>query len=230
MCYALYLNNLKKCTKEVNMAVRGGVILTRLENFDYLFKKELAIAEGIRAKRNFLYKLVNNVTEFDYRLACYYAQSFKDVMDTVENGYSVKGVTKQFKCFIKNAKSKYICTKNINVGIKDINGKITVTVFEGKVEKYTFVINDIEDYVKASLYLVSLLGSLEEVSEGYRVWFSEYLAKEYKKIVNDYIPEPYIEKERITKDLRSFVMKENKEKCISLEEGKLIHLNNHKCM
>lgn len=221
--YENYLSSLKKNLVEVSRAVKSGVTLSRLEYFDYLFKKELSIVEGLRSQRSLLNRVINTVSDSDYRLACFYAKGFSDIMKTVEAGYSVKGIKKQFNSYIKIAESRYICSATTIVRVKDLNGKITVIIANENFEK-EFIINNIEDYIKTSLYLLSLLGSYDEDDNGCKEWVSTYLYKEFEKVATDRVAEVFIERESVAKDLKSYMVKNIKDKSIKSENGKVVHI------
>ena len=221
MFYENYLVSLKGNIVSVSKAVRGGVVLTRLEEFDYLFKKELMIVEGIKNKRNILNKVINNVTNSDYRLAHFYAEAFSSIMNTIKNGYTVKGIEKQLKYFTKQASSKYICSVPLKVEVSDLNGKITVS-FISKGNKEDYTISNIQEYVRVAFCLVSTLGSIDEQDNGYREWFHSYLTKELVKVDKGYEAEPFVEKDSIAKDLKSYIYADIREK--SVKNGKVIYL------
>lgn len=227
MNYENYLSNLKGNIVSVNKAVKEGVVLSRLEHFDYLFKKELMIAEGIRSQRRFLNKLINNATSIDYRLACFFANGFKEMFETIEKGYSVKGLEKQYKSMIRTAYAKYICSKLFKLNVTDINGRIKLELSLSGVKTEVFEIRSMEDYISFTIYLISLLGSYDEQSNGYKEWFGFYLPKEFNKIKNNVNPEPFIERKNVAKDLNSFVSSNLKKTCISDSKGKVIPISNN---
>lgn len=224
MSYENYVSSLKKNIVEINRAVKGGTVLSRLENFDYLFKKELAIAEGVRSKRSLLNRIVNNVTDVDYRTANFYAEGFSSIMRTVRDGYSVKGISKQFKHFIRVANSKYICSSVVVALVSDLNGKITVKIGTEYSEEETHEINNIGDYARVALHLLSLLGSLEEENNGYRDWFNTYLMKELTRVELGYEAEPFIERESVAIDLKSYMKGDIKNRSVKEGNGRVIHL------
>lgn len=223
MFYENYLSRLKGNVLSINSAIRGGVILSRLEYFDYLFKKELMIVEGLRNKRNFIDRIVNNSSSCDYRIACFYAQGLSDIMRVVENGYSVQGLKNQFKTMVRVAHSKYICSKNIKVLVSDINGKIHVEVPSvGE----SCVISNMEDYIAFSIFLLSLLGSYDERDNGFKEWFGTYLAKEFYKIIHNVAPVPFVERETVAKDLKSFISIKRKKVVVPRNKDNVVQLNN----
>lgn len=224
MFYENYLLSLKGNIVSVSKAVRGGVVLSRLEEFDYLFKKELMIVEGIKDKRNLLNKVINNVTNSDYRLAHFYAEAFSSIMNTINNGYTVKGISKQFKSFTRNASAKYICSVPLKVNVTDLNGKITVTFYtKGNQEDY--IINNMQEYVRVAFCLVSTLGSLDEEDNGYRKWFHSYLTNELVKVDKGYNAEPFVEKSSVAKDLKSYMFDNIKDRSFKTDGGKVIYLS-----
>lgn len=223
MNYENYLLSLRENISTVSKAVRSGVVLTRLEQFDFLFKKELSIIEGIRSKRTILNKVYNNITSIDYRLANFYAEGFSKVLKTIEEGYTVKGVSKQFKSFVRNATSKYIYSHKIKVGVNDLNGKVSLTI-EKADSKEVYDINNMNDYIKVSLYLLSMLGSSDEKDNGYREWFNSYLSKEFNRIDSELKAEAFIEKKNVAKDLRSYMYSDIKSNSFTTDEGKVVHI------
>ncbi|MGV3076358.1 hypothetical protein ACEE21_14840 [Clostridium baratii] len=227
MNYENYLSNLKGNVVAVSRAVKGGVVLSRLEHFDYLFKKELMIAEGMRSQRRLLNKLINNATSIDYRLARFFANGFKEMFETIEKGYSVKGLEKQYKSMIRTAYAKYICSKLFKINITDNNGIIRLELSLSGVRTETFEIKGMEDYISFSIYLLSLLGSYDEPDNGYKEWFGYYLPKEFNKIKNNVEPTPFIENKNVAKDLSSYISSSLNETCISKNEGKVIPISNN---
>lgn len=223
MQYENYLNSLRRNLSEVSRAKKKGVQLSRLENFDFLFKKELARVEGLISKRGVLSKVVNSISDADYRLACFYANGISDIMDMVKSGYSVYGVKSQLKSFVKTAEAKYICRRGCRVEVSDLNGEILVTVSSYKSEN-TFCINDIYDYVKVALFTLSLVGSLDEEDGGYEAWFNTYLKGEFYKIAKGYSAEVYIEREKVAKDLKSYMLTDRVEKAEKKVNGRVIKL------
>lgn len=223
MFYEIYLASLKKNIAEINRAVKSGVILSRLERFDYLFKKELASIEGLINRRNLLNRVVNSMSDCDYRIADFCAKGFRDIMETAKTGYTVKGVSKQYKSYIKMAESRYICTDTVVAHVVDLNGKITVTIATDSFEEVLHISN-IEDYIKVSLRLISILISLEESDMGYKEWFSKYLFNEFSKVEEGVESEVFIERKPIAKDLKSYMVKDIKEKSQSVSSGKVIRL------
>lgn len=204
MNYKNYLLKLKSNISEVNKAVKDGVVLTRLENFDYLFKKELLSLKGLIHKRSMLNRIINNATKSDFRLALFYAKEFDDIVNVTEKGYSVKGIEKQFKSIIKYAYQKDICSSKFILKVSDINGKIKIDLRNSS-DKYEFEICNIVDYVAVSIYIVSLLGSFDERDKNFKDWFMLYLTNEYSKVEDELIPEPFIEKVKIEKDLKTYM-------------------------
>ena len=223
MFYENYLKSLRGNISSVSKAVRGGVVLTRLEEFDYLFKKELLIVEGIRNKRPVLNKVIRNITSSDYRLAHFYAEAFSSIINTIRDGYSVKGIEKQFKYFTKQATSKYICSVNLKVNVKDLNGKITVS-FSTKTNNEDYVISNMQEYIRVAFCLVSTLGSLDETDNGFREWFHSYLSNELVKVDKGYNAEPFIERDRIAKDLKSYINSDKKNRSFKSSDSKIIYL------
>lgn len=223
MFYETYLSSLKKNIVEVNRAVKGGVILSRLERFDYLFKKELASIEGLINRRNLLNRVVNSMSDCDYRMADFCAKGFRDIMETVKTGYTVKGVVKQYKSYIKMAESRYICTDTVIAHVTDLNGKITVTIATDSFEEVLHI-TSVEDYIKVSLRLLSILVSLEESDMGYREWFSHYLFNEFSKVEEGNPAEVFVEIKPIAKDLKSYMVGNIKEKSKSENNGKVVRL------
>lgn len=221
MDFQNYLFGLKKNISTVNKAVKGGSSLTRLERFDYLFKKELIILKGMRSKRTLLNRLVNNASNSDYRLACFYAMGFSGIMDTIENGYSVEGLRKQYTTIVKSARYNYICSKTFKVNISDRNGKIHVELTSDCFKKQEFEICSLKDYVSFSIYLVSLLGSLDEASSGFRKWFESYLAREFIKIEKGVSPKPFVEKDKVDKSFESSIIENDS----AIDNKKVIYLN-----
>ena len=227
MFYENYLSNLKKNVMEVNRALKGGVVLTRLEHFDYLFKKELMIAEGIMSDKGFFKKIFNDATNIDYRLANFYARCFKEMFNTIKKGYSVSGLEKQYKSFIKVAHSKYICSKLFKVNITDNNGRIKVLLKTGSSKIEDFEIVNMQDYISFTVFLISLLGSYDEQNNGYKDWFNSYLAKEFRKINRGVNPKPFIEKVSVARDLHSYVSATVISENVVPTGGKVIPLKNN---
>jgi len=224
MFYESYLLSLKGNLATVSKAVKSGVALSRLEEFDYLFKKELLIVEGLKDKRRFLNKVVSSITNPDYRLARFYAESFSSIMRTIQDGYTVKGIAKQFKSFTRNANMNYICSVPLKVDVADLSGKITVT-FYTKGNKEDYIIDSMQEYVRVAFCLVSTLGSIDELDNGYRKWFHSYLSNELVKVDKGYDAEPFIEKKTVAKDLKSFMLDNAKERSFATDGGKVIYLS-----
>lgn len=221
--YENYLSSLKKNLVGVSRAINGGVSLSRLEYFDFLFKKELSIVEGLRGKRSLLSRVLNSISDSDYRLACFYAKGLSDIMKTIETGYSVKEVKKQFNSFIRIAESRYICSATTIVRIKDLNGKITIIIANENSEK-EFIISNIDDYIESALYILSLLGSYDEDDYGCKEWVRTYLYKEFNRILTGEEAEIFIERESVAKDLKSYMKQSIKDKSIKTEKGKVVHI------
>ena len=224
MNYENYVLSLKKNIMEINKAVKDGAILTRLEEFDYMFKKELAIAEGVRAKRSIVNRILNNISDVDYRTANFYAEGFSSIIKTANEGYTVKGISKQFKGFIKIANSKFICSARACAIVSDLNGKIIVKMGTEHTKAELFEISNTDDYIKTAIHLLSLLGSLEEDNDNYKTWFNEYLYNIWFSVANGCKAEPFVERKSVALDLKSYMIGTYKERSIASGDGKVVHL------
>lgn len=204
MNYKKYVSSLKKNIVVVRKGLNEGVLLTKLEDFDYEFKKSLATLEGVTGKGSFLRKLIDNISDIDCRIANFYAEGLHSVMKLANEGYSMEKVSKQFKKFISTASNRFICSETVVSIVYDINSKIIVKIgcdYESKKVE----LNGVDDYISIAIYLLSLLGSLEESNKYYKEWLNSYLSKELDNIYKGIEAEPFIEDVPVALDLNTYL-------------------------
>lgn len=211
MYFEKYVKSSNKNISQVRDALNNGVTLSRAERFDFLFKKELCTLLGIRKGQGFIKKKLMNMVDLDYRLASFYANGLLETLETLNKGYTVKGIKSQLKSYIRKAEKSYICTTKVSVNISDCNGEVLVQVSAGN-EVENFTVKNKKDYIQTSLTLISLLGSIDEKNMGYRNWFSRYLFLEFNKIETGKVASIYIETKQVNKSLGDFVKVDNSDK------------------
>lgn len=208
MDYKSYVKSLGGSIAQVVRAKNKGVILSRYENFDLLFKKELAISEFVRDEHNPVFNIYNNITNFDYRLARFYADAFSSLMYGVYKGYTFEGIVKEYKYLIKEAKKKSICSGKFKVISGNKNNVYNIKILNKDLFNMEYSIGNTLDLVSSSLSLISLLGSLDEEDDDFREWLGGYLYKVFDDINNNLEATPYIEKETTLKSLKSYFLDE----------------------
>lgn len=228
MSYAKYLEGLKSSLVLVSRAKKSGVVLSRFEEFDNMFKKELAICEGLRRDHKLAFKLVSNINNVDFRVACLYAEAFSSVVDLVKDGYFFADVIGMFKDAYYTAKSKYIYAGKLSIDAKDKNSVLTIEVKSKKGYHKEYSVNTPEDMVVSFLSFVSYLGSCDEETREGESWFEEYLIIELNKIINGYKATPYVDEKKIV-GFKSYLDGNNIETDeakdeIRVEKGKVLHL------
>lgn len=207
-----YVGSLKGCIVKYNEAKKNGVVLSRLENFDYMFKRELASEMGIRQRDGGLSRLVRTVQDVDYRVACFYASVMSDLCDIQENGYSFELVSNLFKYYAKYAHSKSICRKKFYVIGEDSNNLYEITISDGIKDIFTFTISNKSECISALIAFTSMLGSKDEKESDEREWFERYLDKEFRKYPMGQEATPYVEGKKVVRNLKSYMAKPKKAK------------------
>ena len=233
MKYEVYEKSLIGCIREVNYAVKKGLVLTRLENFDYLFKRELAIIGGARLRGNFIQKAVKHLLDSDYRLAKFYAKGFREIVKIHEEGYSFSKVRVQLKNLIKEAKSNHIYSGGMKLTVSDKNGVISVDISKVMDDKVSFLIKNTEDYINTYMFIVSEIGCFDETSPSYRKWFKNYLETELLKVIFGGKAEVFVESQRVVEDFYHYSglkktekAKTTKAKAVKKEtKGKVVAFN-----
>lgn len=193
MSYSKYLRGLMSSISAVGRAERNGVVLTRREKFDNLFKRELVVFEGIRGRKHPVVDSVSYVTNIDYRLANFYAKYFSKIMQMVSSGYSFKGVESLFKDMCSEAKRNYIIKSKVYLSFSDMFNTLTVSLHSSSVED-SMEISDKSDFVSSALFLLSFLGSCDEKGMDAE-WFEDYLFDVYSSILRNERARPYLDRE-----------------------------------
>lgn len=221
MNYRKYLKGISKSIHYVVDAKKNNVALSRYENFDYMFKKELAICEGIRKDRNLFARMIDSVRDLDYRLACFYAEAFSDIVDILVEGYSYDYIAWLFSELYHDAKTKGIYGKNLNIDIDDYCNEYTVEISKGNEELFSYSITNISECVGALLEFVQDLGSMGESSEDSKKWFGNYLSGELSRVLKNQEAEPYIENKNVVVNLKEYSKSSTKIKKID-SKGNII--------
>lgn len=200
MYYREYLQDVRFSLSKVNKALNDGVILSRLERFDYIFKKLLLEQEGkivLPIKNKLL-----GIFDKDYAKAKFFAKSLSSIMKTYKKGYTVKGLEEQFKEFSKGFHSLF--GVDISVFVEDLNGVITVIMCENFKDIHIMDITGMDSYINTAIGVVSFLGAYKEKDEGYKNWFSNYLEKTVNIIKNNSEVTPFIERFTVRKNLNDY--------------------------
>lgn len=193
MSYSKYLRGLMSSISAVSRAERSGVVLTRHEKFDNLFKRELVVYEGLRARKHPVVDKISYMTNIDYRLANFYAKYFNKIMQMVSSGYSFKGVETLFKDMCSEAKRNYIIKSRVYLSFSDMFNTLTVSLHSSSVED-SMEISDKSDFVSSALFMLSFLGSYEEKGMDAE-WFEDYLFDVYNSILSNERAQPYLDRD-----------------------------------
>ena len=204
MFYSKYLSGLLRSISTVNKARELGVAFTRHEKFDNMFKRELAIREGLVNRRYLLFDSFDYVVDIDYRVACFYAKYFNKIMKLYHKGFSFKEAHKLLKSMCKEATKDYIVDDIVSISSGVEEGSLYVAVCSYDIDM-SFTIDDENDFVKHSVSLLSLLGAVEENTDAQVKWFSSYLVKELDKINRGVKAEPYVNRRKSVCYFRDYV-------------------------
>lgn len=207
MDYKLYLSGLKNSIRYVNRAVKSGVTLSRRENFDFMFKKSLAVAEGMRKPDSFLGSKIKSFQNIDYSIARFMSDYLSEAMDYVEEGYSFKDLKYFFKCMISDINGLGIGEDRYRVFFDDVNNVMEVCIYCHKYE-YTVNVSGVDSFISNFSELVSVLVKCDDE------WIKEYLIKELTKIREGMVCKQYVEKEKVIKDLRTYSLTDRKQKVV----------------
>lgn len=210
MSYKKYLSGLKDSLVIFRKANRVGANLSRYEAFDYMFKTELAVSEGMKKDVPFFKKKMMFIESVDYRIACFYAMFFSRLMN-MKKGYSFKTVKSLFKDILNYARNNCICSEKFNIEFKDCNNELITTVYS-KGSYYDYEISCYNDLVSSVLDLVSLLGSMDEKLDFNMDWFNGYLYKVYDCVCSGESAKPYVDSESFSITFKKFISEDVKTK------------------
>lgn len=219
MFYSKYLSGLLRSISTVRKAREQGVTFTRHEKFDNMFKRELAIREGLVNRRYLLSDSLDYVVDIDYRVACFYAKYFNKIMKLYHKGFNFKEAQKLLKSMCKEATKDYIVDDIVSVSSGVSEGSLYVAVCSYDIDM-SFTIDNEVDFVKHSIALLSLLGAVEENTDNQVRWFSSYLVKELDKISKGIKAEPFVNRRKSVCRFRDYVDSLQNE--VSSEKGELI--------
>lgn len=206
MSYEKYLNSIEGCIYDYRNAKRSGVVFSRFEKFDYLFKKELLVEEGVLKDAPFLRKRKLFIKSVDYRVACFYAKFFSDVM-FLENNYSFGNIRMVVRDIVKYAYNNCICLDKFKVLFTDKNSVLYIGLI-GKNSEFALSIKGKDDVARCLLDIISILGSEDEREDVGRLWLRSYLNKEYEAVKSGGNSSMYVEGDRKLSSLNDFVNKD----------------------
>lgn len=221
MSFKEYEIGLKDNLRVVSMARKAGVILSRKERIDYMFKRQYAISEGYTKEGKLLKSMLRHATDYDYRLAEYLAYVFSSVKAFEEDGFSFSNAELKFKHIVDLARSYSLCIGRYKILMSDKNGKFFAELYNKNKLCTKFKLGSVDDLCMSFIACASLLVGSGETSKNDREWVQDFLLKEYGKVKKGNRPEPYFDKGRVLINLEQY-LKENKEKELKVKEDRKI--------
>lgn len=229
MNYKKYLEGLKSSISTFVKAKNNGVVLTKREEFDLMFKKELAIAEGMKKNHKPVYKFLNTVNSVDFRIAGLYAYVLSRVMYLEEEGYSVKDIMLLFKDICKIARSKYIYSEKLKVSYDDSNSEFKIVVDFKNDEFFDFPINTKDEVINSLLSFASYVCSEEENDTSYKRFLNTYLFDVLYEINKGNRAVPLVDRDTKVKVFKNFIKGEKPNNRSAKEEhSKVIKIANYR--
>lgn len=222
MKFSSYEAGLKENIKVIRKAMESGVILSRKEKFDYLFKKQYAIRVGILRKEKFLDRVFKKASDYDYRIALLYAEVFENVKEIVSEGYEYAKICYLFDDVVELAKSYSISKGKYSIDISDKNNKFIVKMFNGSEECAKFKIRNMDDMVMSYIACTSLLVGSGEVTKSSKEWFSDYLFLQYKMVTIGEKANAYFERNRVLVNLEDFLKSDASKNLVEKKNEKIV--------
>lgn len=190
LMYETYLSGLKSSIRFFRDAVEEGKVFSRFEVFDNMFKKELAVEEGLKKGLPFIKKKIRFIKDVDYRVACFYAKYFSDVMD-MRDDYSFSEIKYLVRSIVNYAKNNGICSDTFKLVFSDSNNVFHINMY-GLYTDLELSIKSTEDFIQGIIDLISFLGSTDEHNEADKRWLNRYLHTVYDDISKGIEAKPFI--------------------------------------
>ena len=168
--YAKYCNSAKSDVLSVNKDIRGGIKISPETYFDYLFKKELLILEGIFEKPGSIYYLRNDDNGY-LNLASFYARVMFSMMVICKNGIRFKDI-EYMASFITRGSKKY-GYKYKSLVHETKNGVVVIMYSKQNKSMYNYCINDEKSFCTC---FADVLGGICSQYVGFNeYWYKGYL-------------------------------------------------------
>lgn len=186
--YDEYCEGIEKNITSVVNAVENGVVLTRREEFDFLFKTYVA---GRRKESK-----MTNLSRCDKTLAKFYAKYFMKAIDWFDEPYTFQKVKKYVNSMLLDSYIGEISNGWYHAHYFDRDGVLFIRLMKGRRGLYEFKVECADDLVLASLALVSYIGSELEIEDSEKEFMSDYLFIEMRRLESRIPSRVYVDKRK----------------------------------
>lgn len=211
--FEFYCQNATMGISQVERALKKGVLLTRRENIDALFKVYIT-GKTYKAK-----EFTKYMDKFDKCLVKFMAYNFLRTLDLKEEGYSFRSVRKFVNDLLFRAWYDGLCKGRYKAYYSDLNGVLTVEIVQSGEVVTTYEIKDSDSLMEMCSSLIAYFSSDSETED--RKFLEDYIYVELSRYLLKKPTKVYIDKR---KHSLSEVVNKHENRITSLISDKVVQV------